>query len=86
MWPFKSKVIGHPVHINCGVKPPEFRKRRAETRIENLTAKLERLKNRKKNSTLLQEVANTQTAIISWGHILEVANLELEQQTRGVES
>ena len=86
MWPCKSKVIGHPVHINCGTKPPEFRKRRAETRIENLTAKLERLKKRKSNSIMLQEMANTKTAIISWGHILEVADLELEQQTRGIES
>jgi len=85
MWPFKSKIVGAPVYINCGQKSAEFRKRRAQTRVENLTAKLARLHSRTKSfPELSQEIANTKASIHAWSNILELAELELEQQSRRI--
>jgi len=85
MWPFKSKIIGAPVYINCGQKSAEFRKKRARSRIENLTAKLARLHSRTTPfSELSQEIANTKASINAWSDILELAELELTQQERRV--
>lgn len=86
MWPFKTEIVGKPVSINCGQKPAEFRKSRAETRIENLTLKLARLHTRKSNPWLSQEIANTKVAIQAWENVLELAELELKQQERGFTS
>lgn len=85
MWPFKSKIVGAPVYINCGQQSAEFRKRRAQARVENLTAKLARLHSRTTSfPELSQEIANTKAAIRAWSNILELAELELDQQSRRV--
>ena len=85
IWPFKSKMVGHPVYINCGQQPAEFRQQRAQTRVDNLTAKLSRLNKRASGSWRFQEVANTKNAIQAWSNILELAELELSQQHRGID-
>jgi len=84
MWPFKSKMVGQPAYINCGQQSAEFRKARAQTRVTNLTAKLARLHSRKGGSAISQEIANTRVAIQAWVDILELAVLELKQQSRGI--
>ena len=69
MWPFANDITGQPVHINCGEKSPEFRKKRAETRISNLTSKVVRLYTRAHTKEIEQELANTQLAITKWNNI-----------------
>ena len=83
MGPFKSQMTGQPVHINCSQQPVEFRKERAETRVKNLTNKLARLHLRPGSLEVSQEMANTRQAITAWSNVLELAELELKQQTRG---
>jgi phage baseplate assembly protein W len=83
MLPFKSKIAGQPVSINCGEKPVEFRLRRARTRIENLTGKLARLYKRDSSPAIAQTIANTKVAIQAWENVLELAELEYKQQQRG---
>jgi len=85
MWPFKSKMTGQPVLINCGVQSAEFRKERAETRVANLTAKLARLHKRSGSKAVSQEIANTRVAIQAWSDVLELAELEISQNERGLQ-
>ena len=82
MWPFKTIIIGGPVHINCGHQSSEFRRDRAESRVANLNAKLTRFESRKQTRKVKQEIANTLTAITAWNDVLEIATLELEQESR----
>lgn len=79
---FTTKIVGGDVFINNGSHSPEFRRERAIHRVANLTAKLARLKNRERTQIIRKEIANTETAISAWKDALELANLELKQQSK----
>lgn len=76
----ESKLVGQSVSINEGNKTPEQRYLRAQTRVDNLTGKLRRLKRRPPSPEINNIIAQTQFAIEQWEKRMLIAEYEIKLQ------